>query len=634
MNRLQKEVQQAFIDSEKSVLKELEASYRDALIEIDSKLSVLLARQDVDLEHVIYQVEHQKALRTQVQSILEGLQAKEFETLSGYFTRSYTDGFLGTMYDIKGQGIPLIIPIDQKQVLAAIQHETKLSSKLYTELGHDIGVLQKNIAGEISRGIASGMGYPQIARNIANYAKIPKNRAMTIARTESHRIQCKATSDAQFEAKKKGADVVKQWDAALDGDTRPNHRQLDGQIRELEERFEVGKFKPRFPGDFGVPGEDCNCRCALLQRARWALDESELETLKERAEYFGLDKTKDFEDYKKKYLKASEQEQVRSNAQKMNDDVVQRLKDKGVSVDIEGAGKYKEEALENLEHLDKLTQEYNNTTISYTLVKGSLQEGGSAYMMNGRTAISINPVQFKKNKATDTLKLGDNQPYGITYHEFAHTLSQSREKIDGEFWKEIRKIKREYEGKRGENNWFDVKISDYASKDIDEFLAEAFTQAKLSGNPSVYSQKVLDVVDKYFKKESLENIGKSGIIKVDKDMSKYIGKEIVETDNKSIREWYYANVHDIPNQIDRSKPFEEQVKQAYNLRNNYKHEARVAMSDRETAERLEKKRPVKSFDELLQDKMNRKGLSKEEALQDILETASKTNVNVDNEFGL
>ena len=306
MNRLQKEVQQAFIDSEKSVLKELEASYRDALIEIDSKLSVLLARQDVDLEHVIYQVEHQKALRTQVQSILEGLQAKEFETLSGYFTRSYTDGFLGTMYDIKGQGIPLIIPIDQKQVLAAIQHETKLSSKLYTELGHDIGVLQKNIAGEISRGIASGMGYPQIARNIANYAKIPKNRAMTIARTESHRIQCKATSDAQFEAKKKGADVVKQWDAALDGDTRPNHRQLDGQIRELEERFEVGKFKPRFPGDFGNPGEDCNCRCALLQRARWALDESELETLKERAAYFGLDKTKDFEEYKKKYLKATE----------------------------------------------------------------------------------------------------------------------------------------------------------------------------------------------------------------------------------------------------------------------------------------------------------------------------------------
>ena len=33
----------------------------------------------------------------------------------------------------------------------------------------------------------------------------------------------------------------------------------------------------------------------------------ELETLKERAEYFGLDKTEDFEDFKKKYLKAADE---------------------------------------------------------------------------------------------------------------------------------------------------------------------------------------------------------------------------------------------------------------------------------------------------------------------------------------
>lgn len=40
----------------------------------------------------------------------------------------------------------------------------------------------------------------------------------------------------------------------------------------------------------------------MLQRARWALDEDELETLKERAAYFGLDKGKNFADFKEKYL--------------------------------------------------------------------------------------------------------------------------------------------------------------------------------------------------------------------------------------------------------------------------------------------------------------------------------------------
>ena len=47
-------------------------------------------------------------------------------------------------------------------------------------------------------------------------------------------------------------------------------------------------------------------------------------------------------------------------------------------------------------------------------------------------------------------------------------------------------------------------ISRYANFNDDEFLAEAFTQAKLSSNPSPYSKQVLEVVDKYFKKDSPE----------------------------------------------------------------------------------------------------------------------------------
>lgn len=68
---------------------------------------------------------------------------------------------------------------------------------------------------------------------------------------------------------------------------------------------------------------------------------------------------------------------------------------------------------------------------------------------------------------------GDDQVFGTTYHEFVHTLSQSREKIDKEFWKEIKQLKREYQKERFGSNWFDViKISDYVGTDADEFLAE------------------------------------------------------------------------------------------------------------------------------------------------------------------
>ena len=224
-----------------------------------------------EMQHVIYQIDYQKALKAQVQTVLDQLHNNNFETVSEYLTKSYEDGFIGTMYDLQGQGIPLVFPIDEEQVAAAIQHETKLSESLYTRLGKDTKVLSKRIASEISRGIASASMYSEISRNIAGYCGISKNKAMRIARTESHRIQCKATADAQRKAKEKGADVVKQQDASLDGKTRDTHRELDGQIRELDEPFEVQGMTAMQPGDFGDPAEDCNCRCALLQRAGWAL---------------------------------------------------------------------------------------------------------------------------------------------------------------------------------------------------------------------------------------------------------------------------------------------------------------------------------------------------------------------------
>lgn len=271
MNQRQKETQQVFLNNEKAVLKQLEGNYKDALNEINNKIAILQAREDADLQHVIYQIDYQKALKAQVQTVLDQLHNNNFETVSEYLTKSYEDGFIGTMYDLQGQGIPLVFPIDEEQVAAAIQHETKLSESLYTRLGKDTKVLSKQIAGEISRGIASASMYSEISRNIAGYCGISKNKTMRIARTESHRIQCKATADAQRKAKEKGADVVKQWDASLDGKTRDTHRELDGQIRELDEPFEVQGMTAMQPGDFGDPAEDCNCRCALLQRARWAL---------------------------------------------------------------------------------------------------------------------------------------------------------------------------------------------------------------------------------------------------------------------------------------------------------------------------------------------------------------------------
>ena len=308
MNKRQKEVIQYQLDSEKKVLDQLTKQYQKALNDIDRKIRIL--QSDELTQSRVYRIEYQKALKKQVEAVLEKLHADEYTTIQQFLSDSYTDAFVGTAYDMFGQGVPLILPIDRNAAVKAVTTDSQISEGLYESLGADTKKLKKSISSEITRGIASGMPHSEIARNIASYAKAPLGRAKTIVRTEAHRIQQASKLDAQHAAKAKGANVVKQWNSTLDGDTRKTHRKLDGQIRELDEPFEMGGKKAMYPGDFGDPAEDCNCRCQVLQRARIALDEDELNTLKQRSEFFGLDKSDDLADFKKKYLNAAEKIQM------------------------------------------------------------------------------------------------------------------------------------------------------------------------------------------------------------------------------------------------------------------------------------------------------------------------------------
>ena len=312
MNKRQKQVIQSQLNDERATLNKLKGIYKKALDDVNDRLAALKGRAETEnLQSVIYQIQYQEALKKQINGILDTLNGDQFSTISEYLAKSYESGFVGAMYDIHGQGVPLIFPIDQDQVVQAVTLDTKLSKPLYNKLGEDVNLLKKRVANNISRGIAQGQSYSDIAKNIAvgmvgNYARMNGGalyNAMRITRTEAHRISQQAAYDALKKAKDNGADVVKQWDATLDKRTRPSHARVDGEIRELDEPFSNGLMKPGDPR--GRAAEVINCRCQLLQRARCALDEDELDELKERAAYFGLDKTANFEEFRRKYIPAS-----------------------------------------------------------------------------------------------------------------------------------------------------------------------------------------------------------------------------------------------------------------------------------------------------------------------------------------
>ena len=302
MKKYDKEVIQIQLEHEKEVIKELKKMYEEAERQIDEKIQMLMT--DELTQSKIYQIEYQKTLKSQIGTILDNMNSNNYDSIQDYLKNSYQDGYIGAMYSLQQQGIPLIMPIDQEQVVKAIQLDSKLSGTLYEAMGVNTNDLKKSIRNEVSRGISNAYSYQDIARNINNSMGIGLNKSIRIARTEGHRVNQQSTYDAMEKAKKKGANVVKQWDATLDAKTRTSHQQVDGEIRELDEKFSNGL---RFPGDpQGSAGEVINCRCVLLQRARWALDVDELETLKQRAEYYDLDKTDNFDDFRTKYYDVSD----------------------------------------------------------------------------------------------------------------------------------------------------------------------------------------------------------------------------------------------------------------------------------------------------------------------------------------
>ena len=299
MNKRQKQVQQSLLNSEIDVIKQLERSYQKALNDINGVIAKLLARKDTEnLQAIIYQLKYQRLLKSEIEGFLNALHTKNYQLIDDYLKDSYITAHIGTLFDLQGQGVPLILPLDQEQMISAITLNSKLSEPLYNSLGYDVEHLKINVVSEISRGIAQRLSYAEMARNLSAKTRLSKNRTLNIARTEGHRIQQEATYNLQARAIKKGAKIFKQWDSTLDRKTRPTHRELDGQIIGVNDYFHSsGGGKALYPGGFGDPKEDCNCRCCLVQVAEWELSDDAF--TKMNGETGELQHFKNIDDYNK-----------------------------------------------------------------------------------------------------------------------------------------------------------------------------------------------------------------------------------------------------------------------------------------------------------------------------------------------
>lgn len=298
-------MQLELLDQEEEIIRQLKQNYKDALAEM--KMKVRKMKEDPSFqEKNVYQIKYQMMLEAQLQTILHKLGEQNVEDMTGYLERVYKEAYLGCLYGMHGDGVDLLLQVDENKVQQCINKDTK-ELKFSQRLYKNVGQLKDTVKAEIARGFSTGRDYASIARQISLKAGISLSRACIIARTEGHRVTSESEMDCMTTAKSKGADVVKEWISTLDNVTRETHVELDGQVRELEEEFVIPSTGARamYPGGFGIAKEDIQCRCCMNQRARWNLGSEEYRYSREAGKVVSI-RSEVYREWKRLYNKAVE----------------------------------------------------------------------------------------------------------------------------------------------------------------------------------------------------------------------------------------------------------------------------------------------------------------------------------------
>lgn len=450
MDKRTAEVEKLLLEYEKDCLKDLQKAYTEALADVKLRLKGLLARED-QTQSVIYQIQLQEQIQQQIETALNRLKSGSITSVTDFLNKTYEDGYLGVIYGIQGQGIPINIGIDHDQLARTVNRKTEtlqFSDRLYKNVDN-LGVAFKS---EMSRGIANGSTYSKIAKQLSMQSEASYKQAMRIVRTEGGRVKSEAKLNSMHAAKKEGADIVKQWDSTFDGKTRPEHRALDGQIREIDEPFIDSQGREaQAPHKFGVASMDINCRCIVVERARWAVEGEEMPN-KVHNHTGELVEAKNYREWKEKAAK-----QLEEKKQKQFDKKLTEIEQRGKKVFDKNTGKvpakgdYFQTASKDLIEIVEVN-DYNGIK-SVTLANGE-----TVVLKNARQVLKLSesnfPKAFTDSKRTQTqtqklveyvnglegaderakqvlAKLGDLEsfdeqgiPFKITYTADDHALSQ------------------------------------------------------------------------------------------------------------------------------------------------------------------------------------------------------------------
>lgn len=362
---------------------------------------------------------------------------------------------------------------DTKQIKQIADNSKRNLPKSRVKIPKDKKWNERRIRSSLMQSAIKGESVRQLASRLKVVVGMNQTSAIRNARTMMTASHNMGKLELGQEANEMGIDVRKQWIATFDNRTRDSHAYLHEEVVDMNEEFSNGLM---FPGDpDGDPSEVYNCRCTMVITHDPKRGGMSKEEFKENVE---------------------ENEAEKEAFKQANKDLKNGVQSETNNIVYDFKGHDKEWA-ESKKLIDKLASEYE--TKLQTVTVGSQKSAGSVGI-----------------SSTD-MHLSSKKPNTII-HEFAHTIALNKgEKLglgsNPDFWKEIKKIQRQYK-KDVENSVKDwISTYEHSSRDVDEFFAEAFTLGKMkemgisipekygTGKAYIYSNKILEVANRYFKKK-------------------------------------------------------------------------------------------------------------------------------------
>jgi hypothetical protein len=263
-----KDIEKAVEALTKKAEKEIVKNYKIALKDLKARIALLHEKYAV--EGVLTYAEMAKYNRydeliKSINANLKDITGKNAKLIKGLAAEAYQESYYRTAFFLESGvqaklGYGLINP---DTIKAAVQNPISGLTLNQTLEKNRANIILK-IRQEVTQGLIKGEPYSKMAKRFTDTLGGDAYKATRVAQTEAHRCMTEGTLQSGHHAAERGVDMLKVWDATLDGKTRDSHQALDQQKVGVDDDFTSPVTGATGPGPrlMGDAAEDCNCRCS------------------------------------------------------------------------------------------------------------------------------------------------------------------------------------------------------------------------------------------------------------------------------------------------------------------------------------------------------------------------------------